>query len=280
MRDQMQELFRAALGLAEPWVVSKIEFSAEQHQLDLWVDFPSGSRFACPECGRAGGGAHDSAERTWRHLNFFDHKTFLHARQPRIECPEYGVKTVADPWSRPGSGFTLLMEAFILMLVQGGPADRRARHVAVSGPAALRGTGPRRGGLDRAAQVVHRRQQLVMHDVARVDVQKAQQIVIPSADFRVADVRQAPTAVTVVAPRLGCRCGLRRRLRCGRRRGQLIQQRLEQLHLLGIKLLCGSPIEAPQQVLEEGAGAVRSCGSCAAVGRGIADAQRDAVRLR
>lgn len=30
----------------------------------------------------------------------------------------------------------------------------------------------------------------------------------------------------------------------------MIQQRLEQQHLLGIKLLCGSPIEAPQQVLE------------------------------
>ncbi len=30
MRDQIQELFRVALGLAEPWVVSKIEFSEEQ----------------------------------------------------------------------------------------------------------------------------------------------------------------------------------------------------------------------------------------------------------
>ncbi len=126
MRDQMQELFRVALGLSEPWIVSRIEFSAEQHQLDLWVDFPSGSRFACPECGRAGCGAYDSTERTWRHLNFFEHKTFLHARQPRIECPEHGVKTVAVPWSRPGSGFTLLLEAFILVLVQGGMTAAQA----------------------------------------------------------------------------------------------------------------------------------------------------------
>lgn len=126
MQDQMRELFRAAMGLSAPWVVSKIEFSAEQHQLDLWVDFPAGSRFACPECGREGCGAYDSAERTWRHLNFFEHKTFLHARQPRIECPEHGVKTAAVPWSRPGSGFTLLMEAFILVLVQGGMTAAQA----------------------------------------------------------------------------------------------------------------------------------------------------------
>jgi len=144
MRDQMRELFRVALGLAEPWVVSKIEFSEDQRQLDLWLDFPAGSRFACPECGRdeqseqgkhderderderGGCGVYDSSERTWRHLNFFQHKTLLHARQPRIECPNHGVKTVEVPWSRPGSGFTLLMEAFILVLVQSGMTPAQA----------------------------------------------------------------------------------------------------------------------------------------------------------
>ncbi len=126
MPDQMQELFRVALGLAEPWVVSKIEFSQDQRQLDLWLDFPCGSRFACPQCGRGGCGVYDSSERTWRHLNFFEHKTLLHARQPRIECPHHGVKTVEVPWARPGSGFTLLMEAFILVLVQGGMTPAQA----------------------------------------------------------------------------------------------------------------------------------------------------------
>jgi transposase len=103
MRDQMQELFRVALGLAQPWKVSKIEFSQEQHQLDLWLDFPAGSPFACPECGKSCG-AYDSRERTWRHLNFFQHKTLLHARQPRIECHDHGVKTVNVPWARSGVG--------------------------------------------------------------------------------------------------------------------------------------------------------------------------------
>ena len=117
---QMNELFRVALGLDKPWQVSKIEFSEAKHQLDLWLDFPSGSRFACPECGRSDCGVYDSTDRTWRHLNFFQHQTILHARQPRIECPDHGVKTVEVPWARPGVGFTLLMEAFILVLVQGG----------------------------------------------------------------------------------------------------------------------------------------------------------------
>ena len=123
--SQVRQLFRVALGLAEPWEVSKIEFSEEEHQLDLSLDFPAGSRFACPQCG-AGCGVYDTAERTWRHLNFFEHKTFLHARQPRIECAEHGVKTVEVPWARPGAGFTLLMEAFILVLVEGGMTPAQA----------------------------------------------------------------------------------------------------------------------------------------------------------
>jgi transposase len=126
MESQIQQLFRMALGLAEPWVVSKIEFSDERHQLDLYLDFPAASKFSCPQCGRADCGVYDSSERTWRHLNFFQHKTFLHARQPRIQCPDHGVKTVEVPWARPGVGFTLLMEAFILVLVQGGMTPAQA----------------------------------------------------------------------------------------------------------------------------------------------------------
>ena len=126
--QQMKDLFRVALGLEQPWVVSKIEFSQEKAQLDLWLDFPAGSRFACPECKRPGG-VYDTAERTWRHLNFFQHKTFLHARQPRIECPDHGVKTVEVPWARSGVGFTLLMEAFILVLVQNGMTPTQAARV-------------------------------------------------------------------------------------------------------------------------------------------------------
>ena len=123
--SQIAQLFRVALGLAEPWRVSQIEFSEEEHQLDLWLDFPAGSRFACPHCASACG-VYDTAERSWRHLNFFEHKTFLHARQPRIACAEHGVKTIEVPWARPGSGFTLLMDAFILVLVQGGMTPAQA----------------------------------------------------------------------------------------------------------------------------------------------------------
>jgi transposase len=118
-RGDMDErgLFRMALGLEEPWDVTKIEFSAEEQRLDIHLDFPRGSKFACPEC-RAACGVYDTAEQSWRHLNFFQHTTYLHARHPRVECESHGVKRVMVPWARPGAGFTLLFEALIMLLAR------------------------------------------------------------------------------------------------------------------------------------------------------------------
>jgi transposase len=44
----------------------------------------------------------------------------LHAKTPRIECAEHGVKTVELPWARARSGFTLLFEALVLTYARNG----------------------------------------------------------------------------------------------------------------------------------------------------------------
>lgn len=110
-------LFAAALGLTSPWKVTELKFDPDGKRLDLRVDFPPGSLFACPECGTPCK-VHDTAEHTWRHLSFFQHGTYVTARQPRTSCPVHGVKQSAVPWARPGSSFTLLFEAFVIELVR------------------------------------------------------------------------------------------------------------------------------------------------------------------
>jgi len=117
-----EELFRIALGLEKPWYIKTIDFKVEEKQLDLHIDFESGSKFPCPSCGRSGCHVHDTIERTWRHLNFFQFKTYLHCRVPRTECEDCGVKQVKVPWARKGSGFTLLMDSMIVILAQHMPA--------------------------------------------------------------------------------------------------------------------------------------------------------------
>jgi len=116
-------LFTTALGLQAPWQVTRLEFDAQAKRLDVRIDFPRGSVFPCPECQQLCK-VHDAPEHEWRHLNFFEHKAYLRARQPRTTCPEHGVRQVAVPWARPGSGFTLLLEAFVLELVRSGMAVR------------------------------------------------------------------------------------------------------------------------------------------------------------
>lgn len=115
------ELFQQALGLVEPWRVVTIEFDAGQRRLDLRIDFEKGARFACPECDRVGCEVHDTEEKTWRHLDFFQHQAYLTARVPRVRCAEHGVHQVKVPWARERSGFTLLFEALVMALVKEMP---------------------------------------------------------------------------------------------------------------------------------------------------------------
>ncbi len=114
MRDL--ELFSQALGLQEPWRVVETRFDAQRRRLDLRLDFKRGARFCCPECEREGCEVHDTSEKTWRHLNFFQHEAYLTARVPRVRCPEHGVHQVKVAWAREGSGFTLLFEALAMAL--------------------------------------------------------------------------------------------------------------------------------------------------------------------
>lgn len=123
-----KQLFGLALGITAPWFIDKVSFDPGKKRLDLFLDFQRGAKFLCPEC--QGGDpcpVHDTNERTWRHLDFFQHQAFLTARVPRIDCSTHGVRQVNVPWARPGSGFTLLYEALALLMCQQMPVAGAAK---------------------------------------------------------------------------------------------------------------------------------------------------------
>lgn len=125
MRDT--DLLQLALGLMPPWMVKAATFDAEARRLDIEIDFTRGGRFPCPHCTKADCPVHDTQMQTWRHLDFFQHQAFLSARTPRISCPDCGVKLIAVPWARAGSGFTLLFEALAMTLMKSMPVAAAAR---------------------------------------------------------------------------------------------------------------------------------------------------------
>ena len=123
-----EELFSLALGLVPPWLVDDVTFQVEEKRLDLHINFPKGSRFACSVCGEECP-VHDTRDHTWRHMDFFQHEAYLHARVPRVKCQEHGVHQISVPWAREGSHFTLLFEALIMTLVREMPVLTVARLV-------------------------------------------------------------------------------------------------------------------------------------------------------
>jgi transposase len=108
MRDI--ELYRHLLGLESPWKVARVELSLEQGRVDVWAEHPRGARWACPECGRELSTYDHGEERAWRHLDSCQFLTYLHARPPRVDCPEHGVRQVQLPWAEPMARFTTLFE--------------------------------------------------------------------------------------------------------------------------------------------------------------------------
>ena len=111
-------LFKMALDIESPWEIASVKFedSDVEKELHINIDFKVGSLFPdeagqlCP--------VHDTHQKTWRHLNFFQHACYLHCRVPRIKTEEGKVKLVEVPWARPGSGFTLLFEAYVMALIE------------------------------------------------------------------------------------------------------------------------------------------------------------------
>lgn len=114
------------LGLKSPWDVVDVTLDLETNQVDIQVAYNSESG-CCPDCNSVCPLYDHSPKRSWRHLDTMQFKTLLHSKSPRIKCQNHGVKTMALPWSRKSSGFTLLFEAFAVAVLKASKSTEDAR---------------------------------------------------------------------------------------------------------------------------------------------------------
>jgi transposase len=114
-----KDLFSMALGLQHPWKLNQVDFVTEADEKILRIDigFEKGAKFSDPDSGEPSP-VHDTMERRWRHLNFFEHTCYIHCKVPRVRCADGKVKQTDVPWARKGSGFTMLFEAYSMMLIE------------------------------------------------------------------------------------------------------------------------------------------------------------------
>lgn len=130
-----EDIFAMGLGLLSPWEVKSVslEETPNGKELHIHIDFSRGSRFLNDKGDQVP--AYDTEEKVWRHLNFFEHKCYLHCRVPRILMSNGKVRMVEVPWARPGSGFTLLFEAYAMKLIESEmPVSSVAKHTRVTAP--------------------------------------------------------------------------------------------------------------------------------------------------
>ncbi|HQT72245.1 MAG TPA: ISL3 family transposase [Thiobacillus sp.] len=125
------KLFEAALGIAPPWTVASVEFDEAAKMLTVLIDFKAGSRFEVSSHEGAHP-VHDTVTKSYRHLNFFQHECHLQVRTPRVKLPNGSVRLVEPDFAGRLNGFTLLFEAFILMLARQMPFAAVARIVGES----------------------------------------------------------------------------------------------------------------------------------------------------
>lgn len=125
------KLFEAALGITPPWTVASVDFDESAKTLTVLIDFKAGSRFEVS--GYAGAHpVYDTVTKSYRHLNFFEHECHLQVRTPRVKLPNGSVRLIEPDFAGRLNGFTLLFEAFILMLARQMPFAAVARIVGES----------------------------------------------------------------------------------------------------------------------------------------------------
>ena len=131
------EIFSLGLGLSSPWYVERVEFTETEtvliKELHLYLNFERGYKFITEQGITST--AYDTVERTWQHLDFFQHRCYLHARVPRVKTSENCIEQISVPWARSNSGFTLLFEAYYMLLIESEmPISKVSKCVKVTAP--------------------------------------------------------------------------------------------------------------------------------------------------
>lgn len=129
MRDT--ELYSTLLGLKTPWRVERVELIMEKSQVHVHVQHGKHA-WMCPDCETESPLYDHQEERVWRHLDTMQYTTLLHARPPRVNCAEHGVRAVRLPWAEPQSRFTLLFERFAIEVLLQTSVEAAARLLRLS----------------------------------------------------------------------------------------------------------------------------------------------------
>lgn len=117
-------LYEHLLGLKSPWSVKSVDLSLEEQRVVVEVVLKSGQVWADPTDSARRAHINGWHERQWRHLDTCQLETIIKARVPQLKYSDGSVEELAVPWAERYSRVTLLMEAFVVKLLQVCPTTQ------------------------------------------------------------------------------------------------------------------------------------------------------------
>jgi transposase len=118
-------LYEQLLGLKSPWSVSSVDMSMTDQRVTVHVQLKEGQVWADPTNERARAHIHGWKTRQWRHLDTCQFETIIEASVPQLKYSNGDVQELAVPWAEKYARVSLLMQAFVLRLLQACPDTKK-----------------------------------------------------------------------------------------------------------------------------------------------------------
>jgi len=130
---KFEEMFAQSIGLQDPWRIEKAEFSQQEQAVHIYVEARKTAKYACPACGDMLPRYDNEQERVWQHGDVVFFPCYVHCRRPRVKCPRCGkIHVVTPPWARERSRYTLLFEAYAMLLSERLPLEQARKFLRIS----------------------------------------------------------------------------------------------------------------------------------------------------
>ena len=94
--------------------MERVDLQLKEGEVHVYLTHQDNREWACAECGVLCPLYDHQPERQWRHLDTCQYRTILHAKPPRSQCPEHGVRVVKLSWAEASSRFTALFEGLAI----------------------------------------------------------------------------------------------------------------------------------------------------------------------
>ena len=117
----LHEAFKKTLPFTLPWKISEVIVQNTKNnktEIHAYLSYEQRTIFCdttgtpCP--------IHKTYDKIWQHIDFGEGPCYIHCKVPRIKTTEGFLQTVAVPWARPSSRFSLPFETEIMQKIKNG----------------------------------------------------------------------------------------------------------------------------------------------------------------